>query len=243
MTQIPGLTPTQSTVYQAALELGPTSVQYIAVKANIPRSTTYLILEELAQLGLISTTKIGNKTRIVAESPQKMLALLESRQQEIKTHHQQLQSLLPTLSALHHQDNKPEVRFYQGFEGIKTVLEQSLAASEILVNCSGYQQPLSPELNNYLFDYYLPETNNRHITTREIITQDPDSDQYISVYNSPHHQIKISPRKPAAHHLDKLIFDHHVALISYDTQNATLITHTQISQFEKSLFYELWIAL
>jgi sugar-specific transcriptional regulator TrmB len=234
----------QTRVYTAALELGTDTVAHIAAKSGLPRSTTYLIIEELIKKGLLSTTKLNHKPLISAGSPTKLLELIKNNQAELTESFDNLNRILPALEAINNnRPDKPAVAFYSGFEGVKTILRKSLDTNEILVLCSGYVKPMDRQMVDYLERDYFPETDRMNIKTLEILGSAPDLNKYIDEYKSPLHQIKLLPGDAPLSHTDKLIFGETVAVVSYDTLNGTVITHQEIAGFERKLFYQLWSAL
>src|SRR3990167_6712494 len=88
-----GLKDKEVVVYLSCLELGPSPAQVIAKKAGVVRATTYVILEELMNMGLVTKYKEGKKTMFSAEAPRQLLRLLE-RQEEARSeeHTSELQS-------------------------------------------------------------------------------------------------------------------------------------------------------
>lgn len=239
------------TVYLAALELGIAPVAELAKKAGIPRSTCYLVLDDLNKRGLISQTSRGKKTLIVAESPEKLLVYLQQQIKKFSDRKKTLQTTLPQLQALYNQhSHKPTVRFYEALEGVKTALEETLAAREILVFCSGYEKPIEKKLSAYL-DQYFEEVDKLGIETFELLGPAPDLDPYIKKYQSPLHQLKNLhdipnypnlpnyPNHPK-NHIDKLIFGNSLVLISFEFLNAIVIEHKPLVVFEKKLFWQLW---
>ncbi|HYD35008.1 MAG TPA: helix-turn-helix domain-containing protein [Vitreimonas sp.] len=241
MTKISTLTPEQTLVYKTLLELGTDTVQHVADKTRLPRTTCYLLLNQLKILGLVSETVIGKKTYLTANDPHKLYMLIEEKVAELQTMAETTSNQLPELMALYNQSpHKPVVRFFEGWQGIKAILEESLRADEILVMCSGYEQPLHPPLKEYIYDKYMAEVTNLNITMREIVTPDVDHLEYIERFYSDTHQILVSQQQPSNHHLDKLIFGNKVAFVAYDALNGTIIDHPQIATFEKSVFEQLW---
>jgi sugar-specific transcriptional regulator TrmB len=95
-----GLSNKEARVYLASLGLGPASVQKIADEAGIKRVTTYVILESLVGLGLVSQTVKGKKTYFVAEDPVNLERLIERRRQELKEQKQNFDHILPELQNL-----------------------------------------------------------------------------------------------------------------------------------------------
>lgn len=235
----------QELVYRTALELGGASVQDIAQHAQLPRTSVYLYLNELKQKGLVSETKHGKKTLFIAEPPHQLLRLFDRYQSGLALEKTKVLTTLPELEALYnvHTQTKPIIRFYDGFEGVKNVHEQTLEAKEMLVICSGYTQPLSKELNDYLENDHFQQIKIKHIATKEIVTKDIDFDHYMKEYSSPINEIRVANVAPSDRHLDKIIFGSCVATIAYDTMQATVVQHYDIAVFEKNVFMQLWDTL
>lgn len=119
-----GLSNKEARVYLANLMLGPAGVQQIADLSGIKRVTTYVILEALVNLGLVSQTSQAKKTLFNAESPENLRRLLEKREQSIQDQKQQLDELLPELGKLKTlPKDAPSVKFYDGAEGIRSVTQ------------------------------------------------------------------------------------------------------------------------
>ncbi len=67
-----GLSDKEAKVYLAALELGKATVQEIAVKANVNRTTTYVAIEGLTEKELMSEYLENHKRFFIAEDPSKL---------------------------------------------------------------------------------------------------------------------------------------------------------------------------
>lgn len=106
------------------LELGPASVQDIAKKSKVNRSTTYLTLEDLKKRGLASSSMKGKKALFTAESPSRLAAVLNREKQELDEKKKKLEDSIPYFMALYNAvEDKPQVRFFEGDEGIVAVRE------------------------------------------------------------------------------------------------------------------------
>ena len=118
-----GLSDKEAKVYVANLFLGPSAVQKIAEQAGINRATTYVILDQLAALGLVSQSAESKKTLFVAQDPEELDRLFEQQQAEIGRRRQELKKILPDLKSSERikQPIAPVVRFYHGLEGINTI--------------------------------------------------------------------------------------------------------------------------
>lgn len=76
-----GLLPSESKVYLAALELGPSTVQNIAKKANISRTAAYEAIELLKDRGLVADSTLGKRRVFSAEDPDRIVSYLKSEQE------------------------------------------------------------------------------------------------------------------------------------------------------------------
>src|SRR3989344_1460087 len=68
-----GLSTKAAKIYLASLELGEASVQQLAQKAKIKRTTLYYILEDLVEAGVLISSKTGKKIYYVPEQPATLL--------------------------------------------------------------------------------------------------------------------------------------------------------------------------
>ncbi len=118
-----GLTDKEAKVYMANLFLGPSPVQKIAEQAGINRATTYVILDQLTTLGLVSQSTERKKTAYVADPPESLGRLFDQQQQAIQSKQKAFAELLPELKKIGRggQRTAPSVRFYKGPEGIKAI--------------------------------------------------------------------------------------------------------------------------
>jgi len=118
-----GLTDKQARVYVAALFLGSSAVQRISEQAEVNRATTYVILSELAEMGLVSETNEGKKTLFVAEPPEAIERYLTSFEQEITARKAELKKSLIDLKEITRSEatEAPVVRFFKGPEATSAV--------------------------------------------------------------------------------------------------------------------------
>ena len=117
-----GLSNKEAKVYVACLKTGPSPVQRIADQADIKRVTTYVILESLVGLGLVSQSIKGKKTYFIAEEPSNLSRLLEKRELELKEQQINFEQVLPELLNLKSiPKESPDVKYYDSADGIRTL--------------------------------------------------------------------------------------------------------------------------
>lgn len=123
-----GLPKNKADVYLTVLQMGRGSVQEIAAKCGIARTTVHEILLQLLEMGLVGYTAHGKARVYVAEHPNKLLELQDHRARMVKT-------ILPELELMCNTEGmRPKVRFYEGAEGIKTIFEDTLRVSNKMLH-------------------------------------------------------------------------------------------------------------
>jgi|SRR5579872_1612740 len=110
-----GLSPNETKIYEAMLELGESSISDIAVKAKIHRRNAYDAVHRLIDKGLCFEILSGAKNNYSPVDPDKLRELLAEKQN-------QLQEVLPILAGKYREQKSPEEAYiYKGFEGLKNI--------------------------------------------------------------------------------------------------------------------------
>ena len=126
-----GLAEKEARVYIASIELGPTSVQKIAQLAECNRVTTYVILENLIQKGLIAKIERGKKSCYTAENPTRLTLLLDRMHEDLAAKKDLLEKILPELATLKSiAGNKPIVRVFEEKSGLIRLRDEYLQTTK-----------------------------------------------------------------------------------------------------------------
>jgi len=204
-----GLNQKQASIYLASLELGLTTVQNIAKKAQLKRSTVYEILEDLIKQNLITVIPKGKKRYFLAAEPAHLTELISQKQET-------LANILPELEALSKVSPvKPKIRFYEGEEGIKVVYADTLKeGKEILAFTAvgvGYKSPVI----DYLTKQYVQQRATKKIQAKVIAPDSPLAKEYQKRDSHESRQTKLIPEKDYPFSIEINIYGNKVALISY----------------------------
>lgn len=226
-----GLHEKQANVYLAVLELGTASVQAIARKAEMKRPTTYLILDELEQKGLVSLVP-QKKALYTAESPEKLITDL-ARKEDI------LKRFLPELVALHNaKKEKPQVQLFQGKDGVRQVYEKIFRSGEVwffgsIRGVSG----LDPQ---GLKDF-LKKTKESKTLVREILVDTPENHDYLALWHgaSPTHQARFIPKDITYPVSDSALFGDYTVFFSFHPQIFAVVIKSQEVIGTLKTFFEL----
>ncbi|MFA6227568.1 MAG: helix-turn-helix domain-containing protein [Patescibacteria group bacterium] len=236
-----GLSDKEAKVYLATLELGQASVQDISKKAGVNRPTTYVILDSLIKKGLCSTyAGKDKKVRYIAESPEMIISALELEKAEIEEKQKMINDLMPQLRAIYNkQENKPVVRFFEGKEGLRTMVQEQMSSKSQLIRAFFSLDDLrkvysAEEVNKAYQDRVASKTK-----TKAIFTLKEGEDR---AHPSPlDERLRISAdRFPI--NCDIAFFDNKVRIASLkDKLNGVIIEDKNIYETFVSLFELAWL--
>ncbi|MEK6963609.1 MAG: helix-turn-helix domain-containing protein [Nanoarchaeota archaeon] len=123
-----GLTEGEIKVYQALLELGECTKTALAKTSGVAPSNIYDITNRLIEKGIVSKVEKNGISHFSAANPTHILSFLEQKQRNLEQEKDMVQSILPELLLKFKQTSeKVNVEVFQGWKGIKTVLEDLLS--------------------------------------------------------------------------------------------------------------------
>jgi sugar-specific transcriptional regulator TrmB len=115
-----GLSEREAQVYVALLDLGPSGVVALSRKTGLNRPMVYNVLNDLKKRGLVEVEFFGIKSKFAAANPDQFDALIQE-------HRRLFDVALPELLAKYKlRGSKSQIKYYEGFEGVKTVYERVL---------------------------------------------------------------------------------------------------------------------
>lgn len=234
-----GLSETEAKLYCSCLALEEASVDKLARYADLNRTSTYPVLERLKELGLVSQGKKKKHTVYKAVSPEKLIDLLEEKKET-------LVSIMPDLkSLLAISRGRPDVSFFEGTEGLKTVLNDILKeAKEIYILGDG---------ENFInlipgwMEAYVNKRADKNIKVKLIIRATPydlKSIKKLLASNNKVNQllnVRVLPEIYKIHQGGFDIYNNKVVLYSFEKQNhAVVIESNVINQVMRTVFNLLW---
>lgn len=234
-----GLSEKESRVYLAALEIGRATADQLAKHAKIKRPTTYVQLESLMKMGLMSTYEEDKKTYFAPESPELLKRLLARQKEELNTKEGELTSLLPELMRqFESAGERPVVRFFPGKEGITAVREEVLTTKEKQLHVLfSHDSDLSKIFSKHEIDDYTERRNKLGIRSNAIYT---NLEYFKTAWVDELTEVRLLAGVNLT--VDTRIFDDKTALFSIvGNIFALVIESEQIASSMKNLFNFLWL--
>ncbi|MFA6587934.1 MAG: helix-turn-helix domain-containing protein [Patescibacteria group bacterium] len=185
LTQI-GLSEKEAVVYEALLSLGKVNMGKLLPKTPYKRGNTYDILKDLTHKGLVTETEERGKKVFMVEPPDRFKILLEEQEKLIQQQDRILKTSFNSIaSAYRLAMNKPGVRFFEGLDGIKEVLEDTLIDNKekkllTFSDVAGYAK----YLKDWNTNYYAPKRKKLQIFEKVIIPDNAQALDYMKGYQA-----------------------------------------------------------
>lgn len=230
-----GLSTKAAKIYLAALELGEATVQELAQKSKIKRTTLYYVLDELLEAGALVYTKTGRKSYYVPEQP---AGLLKRAREKIAS----FEDSLPILEdKIGYMSNRPRVYFLYGASGFKQVWDMIFSTKEkryrIITQGENF---LDYVKEKYILDEIITKKKRLNISSKQLILDSPYARKIVAKDLRENRASKILPpiyKIP----FTEIITESLVAFISSKFNNMIFVVENEdFSKTRKSLFEALW---
>lgn len=232
-----GITGKAYKLYIAAVGLGRAPLQEVAERAGLRRTTAYDVLDRLEVDGLVTVSEQDGRRWVTAEDPVVLLQSIERRREVVA-------DVLPQLRSLWNlSKGKPQIHFYEGIEGVRTVLADTLTCQSkqlrgILSMNELLQTPGLEEINRN-----MNERLERGIMLHVIRSR--SRDVLEKVWTSSEREMRKLRYAPDGMVLSmtQYIYDNKVAMISSSKEDYGLIIESEeFAKMQNTLFEMLWAA-
>ncbi|MFZ5955220.1 MAG: TrmB family transcriptional regulator [Nanoarchaeota archaeon] len=233
-----GLSRREAEVYYSLLQIDESLASEISEKTKESRTNTYDTLNSLIKKGLVSYVIKNNKKYFIATNPKNLLKWLELKKEEIDKEKRIVDAMIPDLLKLRSpKEKKVMVEVYEGKEGIRTMLNETIDSSknsnkEILIfgAIAGHLRELDPIYH----ERYYKEKQKNKLKTRYIFIE---GEKYPPAPNSEYRYLSKSYKSFAATavHGDEVSF-----WLLTSPLIVILVKNKEFAETYKSNFEELW---
>ena len=234
--QTTGLNEKEASVYTALLQLGRASAYSVSVKSGLKKPTTYVILEQLIEKGMVQRVPRVKKQLYFANSPEQVFAVAEEKLNVAK-------QKLPELMAMARTDeNKVSTVFYEGMSGMKKLMEYGFKENEDceMVGFFATDKDVKPELSNFFKDEWAPEMKKRHITMRGVAPRDPSLTHYRKADAEYGRDIRPIPTKEYSSEVAIMVLGDIVKIEDYKNLQGVAIENKDVAKAFKQIFEMVW---
>lgn len=238
-----GLSKEQANVYEALISGGLIPARSITQKTGIKRGMVYKTLEQLIEMGLVEKKENVSKIALFLPlHPNTLRKILEKKDQEIKAVEMSLNSVINKLSSdFNLISGKPNVQFFEGIDGMKKVLEDSLSAQTEIYSYADIEaiQKYIPDVNAD----YVKKREKFNIKKKAILLDTPFARNFVKDYYKIVTDIKFIDTKTTPFHTIMQIYDNKVSYITLSEKEmiGIIIEDKHIYTMHKDLFEYTWL--
>jgi sugar-specific transcriptional regulator TrmB len=229
-----GLSPKESAVYLALLELGESTPLAISRLSRVKRPTTYVILRELAERGLITFVTRGRGVHFRALDPSVLYEVQESALT-------QLRSALPALSTIAEgglsrtSSSSSDMRVFKGVSGLQQIMQDTLTSKgEIL--CWVDLELVTKRVFKSYWSRYLRQRVAKRLRVKAIMVADQAARSFKARDREELHESVLIPKAQFPLHGEMNIYNDKIAILSYEDPFGVIIQSRAIAEMQRSIF-------
>lgn len=241
-----GLTENQSLIYEILIKNGSLSAGAVYKKTPLKRGLVYKILDELTDLKLVEKKEEPQKVAFFSPAhPLKIKELAKEREEKAQDAQRALEGVLPKIiSDFNLTIGKPGVRFFEGLDGIKQALEDTLVNNKekqifSYSDAAGY----ATYLKDWDLGYYAPRKKQSGIKEQMIIPNTPKGMAHMYGYPAlKETEIIFIDHKAYPFATDINIYDGKVSFVTFSEKAhiGVIVENPEICQTMLSAFNIAW---
>lgn len=230
-----GLSDKHAQLYLAGLQIGTAPASDYAKTTGMNRITSYNLLEELVKMGHFTMVKKMRAKWYAPVAPEYITL-------EAKKHVDALEKALPELKSLSGAKfRKPHVRYFDGWDGVRHVYDDTLSTKTELLNFANSQVVREhwPQYD----DEYVAERVKRGIHLRGIAPDDEAGRKVHGQDKQRLREIRLVPAKDFDFTNEINIYDNKVAICSFAEGKemfGVIIESREVAETQRQIFEMAW---
>lgn len=241
-----GLSDREATVYEFLLENGQCGIANIQKHVPYNRTNLYDIVYSLRDKGLIEQTIKKGKIEFKPRDPNELNRFVVDQKNRYNEAESLLTSVMPALSEMFKMTTeKPVVRVYEGYEGIKAIYEDTLRENKSILSFLGLYES-DPKILKWLENDYVKRRIANNIKARVIVSSDQKNiitSEYLERDRKELRETKVIDNSEFPAKLEIQIYGNKVAFANHNKNNAlvgVIIDNKFIAETMKGLFELAW---
>lgn len=228
-----GLSRREAVVYTALIEDGALSISSLSKAADMHRPALYQLMPKMIARGFVSKVKQGKRDLYVAESPERLLGLYESKQEQIRNSLGELQKKHETRVS-----KKPIIKTFEGRAGLENVFDDVALTLPQNGTYFRYSAKTTRSVPSFKDTKYY-ELRDKKKLERLAITS---SEKHTNKKSKLDRHTKAIPKEFDLFddNVSLLIYGDKTAYVDYNTNTSFVIESPVIAKFQEKLFKLLW---
>ena len=225
-----GLSDKEAKVYIALLKIGDATVKDISSEANLKRPTTYLILEELRQKGLILKIPHAKKAVYQAKNTDELYGYASENMSAFKR-------ALPKIESLQTEHNPVKTFYFEGIQGLKDALFYKMNGMEeksitgFFAKDAGVSKPVMD-----LFTKFNKTLIDRKVTVTGITPEGEGTRNYQKQHPEFYKNISFAPQGDYSAEISIETTDDFIRIIDGVEMKAVIVESKRVADAVKQIF-------
>lgn len=244
-----GFTTNEAKIYMELLKIGPQAVSVIAKRLGYNRTSVYMLLKTLEEKGIVSSYKNNTVKYFIGNDPNCLIGYLDRKCRAYDYYRSEILASIPLFREVvgAYDFKKPIVSYFDGIEGVKHVLYDSLNSEGECLSYLALHKWFELGLKDFLLDYKdfrieSKKTPLRAITpdTKEVRNFfkencDPSDKMTKILYVSDPHYFKLFENEMS-------IYNGRVSIISLNKgdEYGVVIQSKEIANMHRMIFDMAW---
>lgn len=239
-----GLNLAEMEIYYQLLYVEKLSVYELSKRVGMPRTTVYRICESLIKKGFVVSVTSSNGKEVKAVSLENLDFLVEEQKAKVEKIDNSIKALIDISKNLTKHVPKTEIRYYQGREGMRQLIWNTLRADKEIVGYSEFGRVAV--VGEDFYDNYVKEFKLRKLKDRAITNEAGLG--YVKEFVSPDkHQLSMENIRFLSNDVYYISGDHsiynNIYSISYWKQGEIVgieIENPELVKMHRSVFELMW---
>lgn len=224
-----GLTEKEALIYITLTEIGEAPPSVIAKSAKLKRPTTYVILEQLVEKGIVGHVKKRDQKMFSPVDPNFLLEYEKKKFEE-------LEEVIPELVTLKNLYKKaPRISLFEGDEGIIQILDDSLTAKDEIYCWSNTGLASSTALHQY-HPFFLKKKIDKKIYSKCLFTYDKNGLQFKKNSKKELREVYLVPLEKFPFENEINIYNDKISIISLKDKIGVIIQNQNIADTQRAIF-------
>ena len=235
-----GLGENEAVLYEILLKTPEATIPELTKKSPFSRTMLYYILEQLEAWELLYTKKKGSKTVYIAEHPNNLQEVIRQEERELRNQKKMLKDVIPDLNSMFRMGhNKTGVRFFEGKEGFREALLDSLTAKEIYA----FVDPESLEKHvHQINSEFVKKRRKKNINKKLLILETEANKKFMERQGTELTDVRFLPAEINPFKTGMQIYDNKISYFTIREKSviAVIIEDKDIFEMHHNLFEYLW---
>lgn len=231
-------------VYLAILELGSVPASVIGKRTGIVRSTTQYTCQQLTQKGLLRSITRGNTFLYSAESPEKLVYLLDQQKKDLEVKEDNVKRIIGDLKKrMNPKILLPRVQFIEGEDNMISLYREMLDQKEPIYNAFLKRDNITDKFGRFMDRQFVPQRIQRGIRAFVLLNDESEgAEEALRTDKESKRVTLLVPTKDFPFDADIDLYGNKVAFYSYRKNDLTgvIIENQYIRSSMFSLFKMAW---